>query len=265
MILAQDEGRAVIARLRKAAAERCPAPLPASFGTRCPPHVALQLQEWHEESVLASVGGTVIGAKLGGTTASALAALGLDAPFTGPIFSARCFPSLAHVARSDFVVCIVEAEIGVRLGADLNSVEPLSREALIGCIGGVFPCLELADARWADWAQADASAIVADLGYAGAWVRGEEATRWRSVDLRSLAVTLRSNGKIVREGSGSWVLGDPWRALSLSAAARAREGRPLRAGDVVSTGSCTVPLVSPAPGRFDADFGPLGSVSLTLN
>lgn len=264
MSLGEDEGRALVAQLRAAAATRRPAPLPAGFTARCPLDVALQLQQWHVDSVLASCGGTVIGTKLGGATESALQALRLDAPFTGPIFSARTFPSPARLARSDFVVGIVEAEIGLRLAADLDSVEPLSPEELADRTAAVFPCLELADARWANWAQADAAAIVADLGFAGAWVRGEEVDGWRAIDLRSVTVTLRRDGEVVREGSGALVLGYPWRALSLSAAALARAGRPLRAGAVVSTGTCTDPVVSPEPGLFEANFGPLGTVSLTL-
>jgi hypothetical protein len=45
----------------------------------------------------------------------ALKALGLGSPFIGTIFSAHTHESVARLERSDFIACIVEAEIGVRL------------------------------------------------------------------------------------------------------------------------------------------------------
>ena len=61
------------------------------------------------------------------------------------------------------------------------------------------------------------------------------------------------------------VLGDPLHALALAIADMGREGRAIKAGDVVSTGTCTVPLVVSGTASVVADFGPLGQVALELS
>jgi len=45
----------------------------------------------------------------------------------------------------------------------------------------------------------------------------------------------------------------------------ARHGRVLRAGTLVSTGTCTAPWPLVGGGHLSADFGPLGRVELTLS
>jgi 2-keto-4-pentenoate hydratase len=178
---------------------------------------ALALQAQHVQRTLARIGGGVIGAKLGGTNEAALKSLGLDSPFTGPIFSARSARGPAVMQRGDFLACILEAEVGVRLGRALDaSAGALTREQVRDAIEALFPCIEIADSRYARWTEAPPAAVVADLGYAGAWVQGEDCAGWREIDLVSMRVTLSRDGETVREGQGALVLGDPLRSLTLA-------------------------------------------------
>ena len=103
------------------------------------------------------------------------------------------------------------------------------------------------------------------LGYAGSWVRGEPCAQWRDLDLVSLPDRLSVDEAEVRRGSGAMVLGDPLHALALAIADMGREGRAIKAGDVVSTGTCTVPLVVSGTASVVADFGPLGQIALELS
>lgn len=223
-----------------------------------------RVQARHVRRTLQRLGGSIAGVKLGGTTDAALQALGLAGPFTGPIFSARSQESPGLFKRADFLACIVEAEIAVRLAADLDSTREPTRDELLDAIDAMFPAIEIADSRYAGWAQASAAAIYADLGYAGAWVRGAPSRSWKQLDLVALPVTLSLDGAVIRQGSGANVLGDPLHALALAAPELARQGRALRAGDLVSLGSCTAPFPSGGGGRFVADFGPLGQVTATV-
>jgi 2-keto-4-pentenoate hydratase len=231
----------------------------------CPVQDAYQLQAENIGRTLAEIGGEVIGLKLGGTMEPILARLNLDSPFVGPIFSARTYEPAATLKRADFIACIVEAEIGVRIGRDLGHVDVLpTRDDLIAAIDSVFPAIEIADSRLRDWQQMGAAAIISDNGYAGAWIRGKDAARWQDIDLVSLPVTLRKDGEVIREGSGAIVLGDPLRALGMLVSSLRQRGQILRAGTLVSTGSCIMPFPSPDGGHFVADFGPLGSVAMDL-
>jgi 2-keto-4-pentenoate hydratase len=61
---------------------------------------------------------------------------------------------------------------------------------------------------------------------------------WRLADLPTHKVTACKNGDIVAEGSGANVLGDPREALAWIANDLQGRGDFLRAGEVISTGTC---------------------------
>jgi len=255
----QDD--ALVVNLLRARHTRQPLPAPAADSLE---HAYL-LQRLHTERLLALEGGWVIGMKLGGTNVQALATLGLKAPFRGPIFSRHCHRSPARLPANSLMVGIVEAEIGMRLGKELGGSEEMPGiDELRDAVDTVFPAIEVADSRYLAWSNAPASAIVADLAYAGAWVRGQDCPTWRNLNLAGLPVQLTADDQLVREGSGAMVLGDPWHALALAVAEHGRSGARLRAGDVVSTGTCTVPFVVEGATRFIADFASLGTVELRL-
>lgn len=224
---------------------------------------AYAIQAEHLRQRLAEDDDAVVGAKLSVTSEAMLERLGLRAPLIGPILRSRHHASGATLPRSAFMACIVEAEVGFRLRRDIEGT--LSRDALLDAIDAVFPAIELADSRYARWPEAPAPAIVADLAYAGAWVRGADCANWRDLDLSALPVRLSRDGTLAREGHSSAVLGDPLQALARAVAEAAQHGRVLRAGTVVSTGTCTAPWPLDGGGHLCADFGPLGRVELTLS
>lgn len=224
---------------------------------------AYALQAEHLRQRLEEDGDAVVGAKLSVTSEALLQRLGLRAPLIGPILRSRHHPGGATLPRGAFMVCIVEAEVGLRLRRDIEGT--LSRDDLLDAIDAVFPAIELADSRYARWPEAPAPAIVADLAYAGAWVRGADCANWRELDLSALPVRLSRDGALTREGHSSAVLGDPLRALARAVAEASTHGRVLRAGTVVSTGTCTAPWPLDDGGHLHADFGPLGQVELTLS
>lgn len=226
---------------------------------------AYGLQAEHLRRLLQETQDSVLGAKLSVTSAPALERLGVRAPLLGPILRGHSHASGVTLPRERFMACILEAEVGVLLGADLDArATQLTRDAVAAAVAAMFPALEVADSRYAQWSEAPACAIVADLAYAGDWVRGADCADWREIDLPKLAVTVSRDGAVLREGQGAAVLGDPLRALALAVNAAAARGEVLRAGSVVSTGACTMPCPVNAGGRFVADFGALGTVELTL-
>ena len=63
-------------------------------------------------------------------------------------------------------------------------------------------------------------------------------------------------------GHGKNVLGDPRIALAWLANELRELGVTLKAGEVVTTGTCHPPLPIQSGDRFEADFGALGKVSV---
>lgn len=241
---------------------------------------AYAAQAEHLVRRLAILGGAQTGYKLGATSTATMQALGFAEPFHGPILSAWTHASPATLRRGGFFICAIELEVGFHIGADI--VDPqIDAAGLRDSIAEVFPTLEVADSRFLQKQRPGPEAIVADLGNAGALVVGAPVANWRALDLETLPVTLMANGEAVASGSGALVVGGPLGQLLRFARARAAMGAPLKAGDIVSSGSCIPPWpapVGPAPvgpaqvgggltllGRLGGGHdGGLGEVSLTL-
>ena len=123
--------------------------------------------------------------------------------------------------------------------------------------------IEIPDCRLADFVQAGAPSLIADLACASWWMVGDAVTvDWRSVDLAAHRVTAYKNGAVAAEGMGSNVLGDPRIALTWLANELCVYGDGLLAGDYVTTGTCVVPVPCAPGDSFVMDFGGLGTVAM---
>ncbi len=239
--------------------------VPDGIAQRCSEDEARVIAALNTARLIERLGGRVAGAKLAATNPVMLARLGLRRPLIGPILSARVHDSPATLPRDRFVSCVVEPELGVRFGADLDGRDGApSRAALLAAIDAVFPVIELAESRFTDSTAAPPVAIEADLAYAGALVVGASCVEWRALDLAAATVRLAVDGETVREGAGAAVMGHPLDALSDYVADIGRRGGTVRAGEIVSTGTWTQPWIAQRGERIVADFGALGSVDVHL-
>ncbi len=192
--------------------------------------------------------------------------IGLSGPYCARLFSHVIHASPARLAPGDFPSSLVlECEFAFRLGHDLPArARPYTREEVAEAVASVHPSIEVVSGVFDDWLDKPIALIIADNGTDGALVHGDGVARWRDIDLAGVAVALAVNGRIVREGSGANVLGDPLEALAWLANARAGRGDGLAAGHIHNTGTCTS-LYFAAPGdEAVADFGPLGEVRLSF-
>jgi len=221
------------------------------------------MQAEHAARRIAICGGAQTGYKLGATSTATMQALGFSEPFHGPVLSSSTHASPAILRRADFFICAIELEVGFRLGADIADPQ-IDMAALRDAIAEVFPTLEVADSRFLQKPRPAPAAIVADLGNAGALVLGQPVADWRALDLEAMPVTLMAHGETVASGSGSLVVAGPLGQLLRFARKRAAMGAPLRAGEIVSSGSCIPPWPAPAGATLIGRLEGLGEVSLTL-
>lgn len=158
----------------------------------------------------------------------------------------------------------VELELAVRLGQDLPGRElPWTRQEIAQRIDAVFPALEVVETRLADWRTSDALAQLGDLQTHGALVLGAAGrVAPGSLDLRDLEACLTFDGQPVASTRGANPAGDLWRLLDWLAQHAQRMGRPLRAGQVITTGSCTGMLFAPEGCVVVGELSGLGRVSL---
>lgn len=239
--------------------------LPLDTGAALTPHQGYELQALHAQSVLSGVGGSVIGTRIRACDMAGLAAMGLSGPMRGPLFSSSTHRSPATLRRADLLTCRIELAIAVRLREEIGGHPYLpGRDVLLHAIDAVLPAIDVIDSRLTEHDRRPLPMMLADLCYGGAWVHGDSVTDWQDLELSALRPKLYASGREVRASSGAPGGIDPLQALSLLVADLGREGRTLRAGDIVSVGPCTLAYEASAGEVLRGDFGPLGEVELRL-
>jgi 2-keto-4-pentenoate hydratase len=227
------------------------------------PGEAYVVQDDLIDRLLAHYGGSVIGYKIACTNVTAQRQLNVDAPFAGRLLSAFFFESPARVEADPFFMRVVEAEFAFEMARDLPpTAAPRSRQEIAAAVKGVLPGIEIVDSRFDDWTTIGAPSLIADNACNAAWVKGRLFNDWQAIDLAAQAVRVTVNGKFLREGSGSNVLGHPLHALEWLVHSLSDRGLGLKAGQYVTTGVTTEVYMAERGDRITADFGPVGSVDL---
>lgn len=171
-----------------------------------------------------------------------------------------------HLPAAGFAVMGVEAELVYELGADLpNRATPYSAAEMLGAMVSVRAAIEVCDTRFAAWAQQGEWSRLADQACHGALIVGSGTPDVQAVQPLAQGVALSVNGAVaVQHTSWKNPAGDPLRLLVWLANEGARSLGGLRAGQWVTTGSCTGTLLV-APGAVvAADFPGLGRAEIRL-
>ena len=237
-------------------------PLPALSPEFCPKTAKDGMQV--QDALVAELGVAVGGWKIGCTSEYAQKLLKTKGPFPGRILAPRIFASGITLAGSAYRMRGLEGEFAFVLGKDLKPRKrPYSRNEVREAVAELRPAIELVDSRFEDWMAVNTACLIADMGCNAALVVGAPVKRWKTIDLTKAAVRMKVDGKVVGKGTGADALGDPLLALAwLANELRSRDG--LKAGQVVSTGTCTGFHKAEMAAKVEADFGKLGKVGFTL-
>jgi 2-keto-4-pentenoate hydratase len=212
-----------------------------------------------QSRLIGLAGGDLKGWKVTALTAKDQQKFGADRAVAGAVLGDFVYPSGSQLKLSSFVAPLIECEIAFVLGADLPPrSRPYSRSEVEAAIAAVAPVFEFPDSRVGP----NASDLVklADVMSNGALVIGTPVEDWRRLDLTRIDARLEFAGRVVAEGTSARILGDP--VLALLALANAYPlPAPLRAGQIVTTGTCTDPIAV-RPGRYIASFSQLGDVEV---
>src|SRR6202163_2316110 len=189
-------------------------------------------------TLLAADFGALAGYKIGCTSPVMQQYLGIPHPCGGGVFAIGVFESGASLRAKEFVRVGVECEIAVRLARDLSPTEaPFTAEWVAESIEAYYPAIEIVDDRYVDWQTLGAPTLVADDFFAAGCVLGKPLARAAAPDLLEVVGRALINGVEVGRGTGADVLGHPHNALAWLANRLAADGKSLRAGQIVLTGS----------------------------
>src|ERR1700757_1181129 len=182
--------------------------------------------------------GALVGYKIGCTSKVMQEYLDIPHPCGGGVFARGVHDSGVRLRADDFVRVGVECEIAVRLARDLApSEEPFTAEWVMEAIEAYLPAIEIVDDRYESWETLGAPTLIADDFFAAACVLGAPRARNIVPDLLKVNGRALVNGKEAGRGTGADVLGHPHNALAWLANHLAEEGRGLRKGQLVLTGS----------------------------
>ena len=132
-------------------------------------------------------------------------------------------------------------------------------------IEAYLPAIEIVDDRYANWQTMGAPTLVADDFFAAGCVLGEPVARSAAPDLLKVVGRAIINGAEVARGTGADVLGHPHNALAWLANHLAAEGKGLRAGQIVLTGSLVKTIWLDAGDRVTMDLSGLGAVQAAFS
>ncbi|MBI1245453.1 MAG: 2-keto-4-pentenoate hydratase [Alphaproteobacteria bacterium] len=209
-------------------------------------------------------GHEVTGWKVGNINAEQQAKSGIPAVTCAPLLAPWTKASPARYEHAKFLTPKIECEIAFALGRDLPARKtPYSREEVADAVAAVHPAIEIVDIRLAGgYASAPVEAL-ADCMASGGFVPGPACRDWRKLDLGKVEMVLKADATEVARAAGAVILGNPFEALVLLAN-NPPPWTTLSAGQIVTTGSCTVPFAFDKPGTFVADYGALGAVTVTF-
>lgn len=213
------------------------------------------------------LGLTGVGWKVGAAAREIQIAEGLPDALAGRIYPAGLHESPAVLASDLFInYRLCESEFVLTLGEDLpEGSEPLPVDVVAAAVATVRPGLEVGDMVFPDWYESSRFwGSCLDNAGGSQLVLGPEAPYRVGMDLGSHGIRLSSNGAEVRTGSGEAAMGDPVVSATWVINLRRRSGDVLRAGTLLSTGTCTGHYFAQRGEVVTADFGTLGVATATF-
>lgn len=205
-------------------------------------------------------GERVVGKKIGVTSDAVQRMLGVFQPDFGWLTDAMQTGSVMPISEL-LIQPRAEAEIALVLAHDL--VGPgVTPEQVLAATATVHACFEVVDSRVRDW-RIRIQDTIADNASCGLFVLGEGVPP-AGVDLAGCRCVVTKNGKPLSEGFGRAVQGSPLHSVAWLANTLGAFGVPLRAGEVVLSGSL-VPLEPVVAGdRMRATIEGLGDVEVAF-
>jgi 2-keto-4-pentenoate hydratase len=208
-------------------------------------------------------GGKLFGWKIAATSEAGQKHINVEGPMAGRILPETVIPDGGTASMAGNEMRVAEPEFAFRMRTNLPPrASAYSVQEVLDAVGTLHPAIEIPDSRFADFVSAGAAQIIADNACAHLFVLGAPTTsNWRALDLAEEKPVITMRGKQFI-GHGRNVLGDPRIALAWCANELRQLGLTLRAGEVVTTGTCHPPLPIQSGDLFAADFGSLGKLSV---
>ncbi len=207
-------------------------------------------------------GTKVIGLKMGLTSYSKMAQMGVENPLYAFLADYFSIPDGGTVKTSELIHPKVEAEIAVLTNKELSG-PGCTIAHVLDAVSSVVPAVEVIDSRYENF-NFDLKSVIADNASSSRFVTGGNIKRIEDVDLKTLGVVMEKNGQVVELGAGAAVLGHPAAAVAMLANMLAERGQVIPAGTFIMTGGITAAVAVEAGDHVTVRYQDLGQISFSF-
>lgn len=208
-----------------------------------------------------AAGEKIIGKKIGVTSKAVQNMLNVHQPDFGFLTDSMAYSQGQEMPISEQLIQPkAEGEIAFILKKDLLG-PGITNADVLAATDCVIPCFEVVDSRIENW-QIKIQDTVADNASCGLFILGDKAVDPRKVDLTTCGMVVEKNGSVISTGAGAAALGSPVNCVTWLANTLGEFGIPLKAGEVILSGSL-VPLEPVQAGDYmSVSIGGIGSASV---
>ncbi|MFT5115641.1 MAG: 2-oxo-hept-3-ene-1,7-dioate hydratase [Parasphingorhabdus sp.] len=213
-------------------------------------------------------GESVIGYKIGLTSRAMQMAMNIDEPDYGVLLDSMNVPNGSTLKADDYLDPRVEVELAFILKHRLEG-ENISVVDVLNATDYVMPAMELIAARIqrtdpeSGYQRRIYDTISDNAANAGV-ILGGRPIKPTEMDLRWAGAMLYQNSQIEETGLAGGVLGHPANGIGWVCRRFAPHGVALEPGQIILAGSFTRPVPVRKGDTFHADYGSLGTVSVSF-
>ena len=216
----------------------------------------------HFESVTSEVAGW----KIAATSRAGQDHINVSGPLAGRVLAERILAPGRRVSLDGNFMHLAELEFAFTLGADFPPRStPYTADEVLDGAADLLLSWEVPSTRYDDVSSVGEAQLIADnaCGLDLAVVPAAHQD-WKSMDLAGVAVRATTSSGLVRDGIGAAALGGPVPALTWLVNELSSLGITLRAGQLVTTGTCVQPVPVARGMTVTADYGSLGAHTLSF-
>jgi 2-oxopent-4-enoate/cis-2-oxohex-4-enoate hydratase len=207
-----------------------------------------------------AAGEKVVGKKIGVTSKAVMNMLGVGQPDFGWLLDGMIYNEGESIPIDTLIQAKAEGEIAFILKKDLMG-PGVSNADVLAATEGVMTCFEIVDSRIENW-KIKIQDTVSDNASCGVFVLGDRLVDPSEVDLSTCGMILEKNGEIVGTGAGAATMNSPVNAVAWLANTLGSLGIPLKAGEVILSGSLAAMIPVVKGDNLRVTIGGIGSCSV---
>lgn len=213
------------------------------------------------------LGDRCVGWKVGAAVPAVQVMEGHDGPIVGRLFASRHYISPAQVPAALLKGYKVECEFAFRFKSDIPARGiPYMRDDLVPALV-LHPGFEIAGHRYPahqGGRKATTHDLIADNGACGAYIEGPAIENWSHIDFAKVPIDARiDGGQAIQVFTGEFFR-DPVDILVEVVNGLSARGINIAAGELLTTGSLTLPTPMQVGQTYVARFGDLATLRFTL-